>query len=245
MSRLLPPLRGTPLRLAVSCLALLVALAGCQAGPERGLPRATALEERAARSLSEGRLEEARALFTESLRTAPNAFTSLVGLARCATLEGRWGLFDRSMRGAMTAGVQTREAQELIGRTFLEAARTDSAPRREQYALTAAALFSQLLRAFPGAPQATYHAGLAWYLAGRHRRAVPLLEASRAANPDFLDGIEVLVLALRKLDRRDRVLFILEPMDREGRVPMSLHSTLRWARGGSATQPKTSSRQGL
>ncbi len=213
-------------------LAFVIALLpGCRSAPERGLPTATVLETRAAQSLEEGRIEEAQALFSAALEQSRPPFLAAVGLARVALRSGDERLFETAMEDALRVAPRTPEAQELCGRTLLEAARASAPPKRRQRALLSATLLGQAQRLAPELPRLAYHTGIAELLAGEAQAAVPLLEIASAEEPEADDVAEAFVEALRAAHREPDIVRVLEA--RAATRPLSgrLASELERARG--------------
>lgn len=208
------------------------------------MPKATALETRAAQSLEEGRVEEARALFSEALTQSRPPFLAAVGLARVALRSGDERLFETAMEDALRTAPRTPEAQELCGRTLLEAARASAAPKRRQRALLAATLLGQAQQQAPELPRLAYHTGIAELLAGEAPAAVTLLEIAYAEEPAADDVAEAFVQALRAGGRDADIVRVLEARAIPGPLSGRLASELERARarvgrrGDPAALPK-------
>jgi len=210
-------------------LTFIVLGAGCASGPERGLPRATTQELRAAKLLDEGRTEEAQAVFLQAAQLNPRPFIASIGIARCATVRGEWNMVTMALQQAYASAPSTPEANDLLGRTHLEAAKVSSGGLRAQHASTAASLFSAASRVAPELPSLAYHTGMAELLSGRAKDAVTFLLVSLANDPTD-DARHALVLAYKKLGQKRQVVAVLEPLERSGELSPALAKELTWAR---------------
>ena len=217
-----------------SVLILAMLCVGCAVGgPERGLPRATTQEVRAAKLLDEGRVDEAQAVFFQAAQLNPRPFIASIGVARCASARGNWSMVTRALQQAYGAAPKTPEANDLLGRTHLEVAKVTSGGMRIQHASTAASLFSAASRVAPDLPSLAYHTGMSELLAGRTKEAITFL--TLAVREDATDdAIHALVLAYKRVKQKRAVIALLEPMEKEGRLPPSLAKELAWARTPSA-----------
>ena len=217
---------GTPMAILVVLTCL-----GCSTPTERGLPAATLQEQRAEAMLEAGQVAEARAAFEQAARMNPRPFFASVGLVRCGLRSADWELVDGAMKLAYAAAPRTAAAQDLLGRTHLEAAKVSSGSIRLQHATTARSMFAAASRREPDLPNLAYHTGMAELLSGRPAAAVSFLELAILEAPDSLDPVHTLVLALRRLDQRQRVVSVLEKLSVDGRLTPELAEQLVWAKG--------------
>ncbi|MAG58801.1 MAG: hypothetical protein CMJ83_21135 [Planctomycetes bacterium] len=218
-------------QLNTAVLLICVALTtGCETTVERGLPPTTTQEERAAKLFEEGRIVESRALFLQAAQINQRPFWSSIGLARCGIARAKWPEVNVAFRQAYASAPKTPEANDLLGRTHLEAAKVATGGVRLQHATTAATLLSAASRQAPEIPGLAYHTGLAELLSNRARNAIPLLEAAIAKDPDDELALQALVVTWKHLGQHREVLQILEPLERDGRLPVALVPELVWAR---------------
>ncbi len=215
-----------------SFVVLLLALvsAGCTTSTERGLPRATVQEQRAEKMFEAGQIAEARALFEQAARMNPQPFLSTIGLARCGIRAGDRDLMEAAIRLAYASAPKTPEAQDMLGRTHLAAAKVSTGGLRMQHAATAGSMFSAASREAPELPKLAYHTGMAELLSGRMSSAVTFLEVAMAEDPDFADAAHALVIALRRLGRKGRMIAVLDGVAEKGRLTPELAEHLAWAK---------------
>jgi Flp pilus assembly protein TadD len=225
---------------AVKTLALAVCfpalVTGCKSGDERGLPPVSASERRGAMLLDEGRVPEARAVFLQTVQQNPQPFLSTIGLARCAIAVGNLSEGVAALHQAYAYAPKTPEAHELLGRTHLEFAKIATGGIRRQHASTAASLFSSAFRLAPELPDLNYHLGMSELLAGNPMMAVAFLEPATLEPGRSMDAVHALVLAYRQMGRRDDVRRLLEPLEAEGGMSLSLKRELDWAQ--KKTEPQ-------
>ena len=113
---------------AASIAVCLVAAASCRSSGPEGLPEADGLVRRGDEALVAGRLDEARELFLQAASDAPRAYLAWVGIARTAAARGDQVELDRALAEAMARDVGSPESADLLGRTFLLAARSHRVP---------------------------------------------------------------------------------------------------------------------
>lgn len=218
-------------------LTCVVLGAGCTSGPERGLPRATTQEIRAAKLLDEGRVDESQAMFLQAAQLNPRPFIASIGIARCGVARGDFNMVTMALQQAYASAPKSPEANDLLGRTHLEVAKASSASIRVQHASTAASLFAAASRGDPSLPGLAYHTGMAKLLSGRPREAVTFLTIALTDDPTE-DATHALVLAYKRLKNKKAVISMLEPLEREGRLSPALAKELTWARTASVPPPK-------
>jgi tetratricopeptide (TPR) repeat protein len=130
----------------------------------------------------------------------------------------------------MSTTPQTPEADDLLGRTLLEAARARPEADGGQHAALAATFFMRARALGPDIPALAYHVGLCKMAQGLPRQAVRFLEQSLREEPELDAALPALVRALRHLKAKKAVLQLLEPMEKDGTLPPLLHAELAWAR---------------
>lgn len=211
-------------------IAVALASAGCADGPDRGLPAATLAERSAERMFESGRIVEAKAAFEQAAQTNPRPFLASIGLARCGIRLGDQHLTSAAFRLAYAWAPKTPEANDLLGRTHLEAAKAATGARRVQHASTAASMFSSASRVAPALPALVYHTGMSELLAGRPVTAITFLEIALRQDPASTDALHALVLALRRLGQRERIVALLGPQEKAGKLSPALVAELQWAR---------------
>ena len=226
------------MRFVIVASSILVALAACSSGPPRGLPDPSALQARGEALISEGHAREALELFRQAFSTSQGSrFISAIGLARASIALGDWKGYESSLQIAMTFSPGSPEADDLLGRTMLEAARRLKDDLARQNAALAASFFTRARSRAPDIPGLSYHMGLAMVLQGRYRESVRYLEASLRENPGLTAAMDVLVDVLRRMDARRAMLALLAPREKAGSLAPRFVDDLLWARGGTAPAP--------
>jgi len=212
-------------------IALIFLLSGCSSRQERGLPPPSVLELAGARALESGRPVEAKEIFQQGLaESGGRAFLSAVGAARADIAMRSWAAYAQSMRLALMSMPPTPEADDLIGRTFLEAAQIRGGDEGQNGAAMAATFFSRARRRGANIPGLSYHVGLCKLKQGRIRDAVPYFERSLLESPETTEALGALVRSLRQLKAKERLVRLLGPLEKKGTLPPTLLPHLVWAR---------------
>jgi tetratricopeptide (TPR) repeat protein len=162
--------------------ACVVGSAACSSSGSRGLPPAGGFVQRGEEALNAGRLDEARQLFLEAAADTPRSFLAWIGVARTAIARGDRADLDRALTEAMAHDVGTPESADLLGRTFLTAARAQR-PFDTRLAGIAVGYFRRAAASKPDLSALRFHTGLAAWTSGDQPLAVASLEAAHAAAP--------------------------------------------------------------
>jgi hypothetical protein len=216
---------------------LLAICAACTAAGDRPPAPPRAAEEGAARALGEGRTEEARARFLAAASEGGSSFWSAIGLARVAIALGESRDFDLHIQDAMRLAGRDAQSYDLLGRTLLEAAQREPVPRRIQHARLALAFFAQARAKDSSRPRLAYHAGLAQHLSGRPGESLAFLEAARVEEGPEPHVVAALVAVHQELGRPDRIVELLEGLQREGALRPEFAPDLERAREAARARP--------
>ena len=224
------------MRLFALIILGMLALPACRSGPERGLPPPSALQARGAAMIEEGRPREALEVFRQAFSTSQGSrFVSAIGLARAHVALQDWRGFESSLQIAMGYSPGSPEADDLLGRTLLEAARRRKGGIAKRNAALAASFFTRARGSAPDLPALSYHMGLAMVLQGRLRDSVRYLEASLREDPELQEALDALVDVLRRLNARKAMVALLAPREKAGRLEPRFADDLLWARGAVVT----------
>jgi tetratricopeptide (TPR) repeat protein len=203
------------------------------ASDSRGLPEPGAFVRRGEEALNAGRLDEARQIFLEAAADEPRAFLAWIGLARTADRRGDRAELDQAMTEAMARDPKTPASADLLGRTFLGAAR-GRRPHDKRYARLALGYFRRAAEASPDLPALRYHTGLAAWSAGELALAVAALEAAHQVEPDAYMPLRALLDLHRETGDPESVRRLLQEFDARGKpLPAAFDADREWA--GAAT----------
>ena len=172
------------------------------------------------RALNEGRPDEARALFFESMRGKKRPFWSWVGVARASIAMGDLRTAELALGQAMQMDPGTASSADLTGRTLLMLAQARGESGRSQ-ANMADLMFQRAERLDPTLPKLAYHRGLAHLAANQPGPAVLLLERAAQADPGDENTVRALLIAYERTHQADRGRALVEMLQREGRLPAS------------------------